>query len=163
YLANSIEGDDSIRERRDLLYDKGPLVLHALRQEVGDATFFQILRTTLGSFTLKPIWTRDFIATTNLVTKRDFRPWFDRYVFGADRKMRIEVGYGLEAALPDLRAHRITSEVMRPFFQRGDLSGGVEAGAEAILAAARGEPFTGTGRTVAEGKGSGLPVGFLLF
>ena len=59
-------------------------MLQALREEVGDETFFAILRATLQSFAMKPIWTRDFLETTNQVTRRDFRPWFDRYVFGAE-------------------------------------------------------------------------------
>jgi uncharacterized protein len=60
------------------------------------------------------------------------------------------VGYGLEGAIPDARAKRITSEVVKPFFQKGDYAGGVEAGVQALLAAARGEGYAGTGRTVAE-------------
>jgi uncharacterized protein len=68
-----------------------------------------------------------------------------------DRRMRIEVGYGLEGALPDARAHRIITEVVTPSFRRGDFTGGVEAAAAEIVRAARGEPFQGTGRTVAEG------------
>lgn len=74
------------------------------------------------------------------------------FVFPGDRKMRLEVGYGLEGAIPDARAHRITDEVVKPFFQRGDYAGGIEAGADALLSAARGEPFAGTGKTVAEGR-----------
>ena len=72
------------------------------------------------------------------------------FVFPDERKMRIEVGYGLEGVITDARAHRITDEVVKPFFQRGDWAGGIEAGVDAILAAARGEPFGGTGKTAAE-------------
>ena len=68
-----------------------------------------------------------------------------------DRLMRIEVGYGLEGALPDARAHRIITEVVAPSFRRGDFTGGVEAAAGEIVKAAQGEPFRGTGRTTAEG------------
>jgi uncharacterized protein len=67
-----------------------------------------------------------------------------------DRRMRIEVGYGLEGALPDARAHRIVTEVATPSFRRGDFTGGVEAAAGEMVKAARGEPFRGTGRTAAE-------------
>jgi uncharacterized protein len=83
------------------------------------------------------------------------------FVFPDDRKMRIEVGYGLEGAIPDARAHRITDEVVKPFFLRGDFAGGVEAGVAALLSAARGEPFAGSGKTVAEGRRSPAPL-FLL-
>lgn len=61
------------------------------------------------------------------------------FVFVDDRVMRIEVGYGLEAAIPDIMAKRITSEAVKPFFKRGDYPRGVEAGVDRILAAARDE------------------------
>jgi len=50
-----------------------------------------------------------------------------------DRRMRIEVGYGLEATLTDLLAGRIIRNVMTPRFKSGDYDGGIEAGVEAIL------------------------------
>ncbi len=49
-----------------------------------------------------------------------------------DRKMRIEVGYGLEPKLTDLQSHQILDEVIRPRFQQGDFDGGVEQGVDAI-------------------------------
>lgn len=42
-----------------------------------------------------------------------------------DRKMRIEVGYGLEGAIPDAQAKRIVAEVMAPRFRQGDFAGGL--------------------------------------
>jgi uncharacterized protein len=72
------------------------------------------------------------------------------FVFVADRKMRIEVGYGLEGALPDASAHRITDGVIKPHFKKGDYAAGVEAGVDAILAAVRSEGHRGTGVTAAE-------------
>jgi uncharacterized protein len=81
------------------------------------------------------------------------------FVFIDQRAMRIEVGYGLEGAIPDLRAKRITSETVKPYFKRGDYSGGIEAGTEALLAAARGEGNKGNGRTAAErGPGGSRPA-----
>jgi uncharacterized protein len=55
-----------------------------------------------------------------------------------DRKMRIEVGYGLEGRLTDLTAGRILDEIVAPRFKRGDFDVGVEVGIDAILDAARG-------------------------
>ena len=51
-----------------------------------------------------------------------------------DRRMRIEVGYGLEGTLPDVVAGRIIRNVMTPRFKTGDYNGGVEAGVNAVLA-----------------------------
>jgi uncharacterized protein len=56
-----------------------------------------------------------------------------------ERRARIEVGYGLEGVLPDAIANRILAQRMTPRFAAGDFAGGIEAGAEAVMAAARGE------------------------
>jgi uncharacterized protein len=56
-----------------------------------------------------------------------------------DRKMRIEVGYGLEGAIPDVYAKRIVSDVMRPRFKQNDFYGGIDASAEALIAIINGE------------------------
>jgi len=50
-----------------------------------------------------------------------------------DRRMRIEVGYGLEGTLTDLAAGRIVRNVMTPRFKAGDYNGGIDAGVQAIL------------------------------
>lgn len=50
-----------------------------------------------------------------------------------DRRLRIEVGYGLEATLTDLLAGRIIRTLMTPRFKAGDYDGGVEAGVNAIV------------------------------
>ncbi|MBN1607904.1 MAG: TPM domain-containing protein, partial [Polyangiaceae bacterium] len=55
-----------------------------------------------------------------------------------DRKMRIEVGYGLEGELPDIRAGRIVSDVMAPRFRQGDFDGGVAAAVRAVMDATGG-------------------------
>lgn len=56
-----------------------------------------------------------------------------------DKKMRIEVGQGLEGSLPDMKTKKILEEVVRPFFRQGDMSRGVWAGTIAILKAVDGE------------------------
>jgi uncharacterized protein len=57
----------------------------------------------------------------------------------AERKLRIEVGYGLEGRLTDLLAGRIIDGVMTPRFKAGDFDAGFIAGAEAVAQAVRGE------------------------
>lgn len=56
-----------------------------------------------------------------------------------DRKLRIEVGYGLEGVLPDALASRIIREVIVPRFRANDFAGGIEAGLDAIMKVTRGE------------------------
>ncbi len=58
-----------------------------------------------------------------------------------DRKLRIEVGYGLEGALPDVIAKRIIEEVIVPRFRAGDIYGGVADGVERIIGVIEGEPL----------------------
>ena len=72
------------------------------------------------------------------------------FVFVQDHRMRIEVGYGLEGALPDALAKRIIADEITPSFKRGDFAAGLRAGVDAILLATRGE-YKGRGRTAAEG------------
>jgi uncharacterized protein len=56
-----------------------------------------------------------------------------------ERRMRIEVGYGLEGALTDAQSGRIIDILMAPRFREGDFSGGVGAAVEAVSSAIRGE------------------------
>lgn len=56
-----------------------------------------------------------------------------------DRRLRIEVGYGLEGRLNDATAKRIISETITPRFKGGDLPGGIDAGVDAILKVVAGE------------------------
>jgi uncharacterized protein len=56
-----------------------------------------------------------------------------------EREMRIEVGYGLEGALPDSLAQRILDDEMRPRLRANDTDGAVTAGVRAIEAATKGE------------------------
>jgi uncharacterized protein len=55
-----------------------------------------------------------------------------------DRKLRIEVGRGLEGELTDLYCGRIIRDVMVPRFKAGDMPGGIRAGTEAMIAIAGG-------------------------
>ena len=85
----------------------------------------------------------------------------------ADRRLRIEVGYGLEGALNDATAKRIISETIGPRFQQGDFYGGIDAGLDAMIRVAAGEslpPPQKVGRSPAQGIDveSLLPLGFLL-
>lgn len=49
------------------------------------------------------------------------------------RKVRIEVGYGLEGDLTDARAHQIIQTVILPYFRKNDYEGGILAGTQAML------------------------------
>ena len=85
------------------------------------------------------------------------------FVFVQDRRMFIQVGYGLEGALPDITAFDITEHKMKPRFRNGDYEGGIAIGIDSIFKAIRGE-YKGSGNTVAERnrRGGGTPS-FLFF
>ena len=88
------------------------------------------------------------------------------FVFVQDRQMFIQVGYGLEGALPDITAKDITEHVIKPHFKNGDYAGGLEAGINAIIQATRGE-YKGSGQTALDKRrpapSSGFgPLGFLI-
>src|SRR3954465_6926838 len=63
-------------------------------------------------------------------------------VFINDRKMRVEVGYGLESRIPDSVARRIVMEEMRPAFRRGDYAGGITSAIESVSQAALGQSYS---------------------
>jgi uncharacterized protein len=56
-----------------------------------------------------------------------------------DRKLRLEVGYGLEGPIPDAIAKRIIRETITPRFQQGDFFGGISAGAQQLMRLIEGE------------------------
>ncbi|MCL5029832.1 MAG: TPM domain-containing protein [Bacteroidetes bacterium] len=56
-----------------------------------------------------------------------------------DKKLRIEVGYGLEGALPDALASSIIRNVVVPYFKQDDFYDGISAGLNAIILATKGE------------------------
>ncbi len=86
------------------------------------------------------------------------------FVFTQDRKMFIQVGYGLEGALPDATAFDITEYRIKPHFRSNDYEGGLAEGIDSILKAIRGE-YRGTGKTVREGanRGSSFPGNLIFF
>ena len=74
----------------------------------------------------------------------------------ADRRMRIEVGYGLEGTLTDLIAGRIIRDVMTPPFREGRYDAGVEAGTQAVVSVLEGgdDVTTAEAAPAAPGEGS---------
>lgn len=73
-----------------------------------------------------------------------------------DRRLRIEVGYGLEGALNDATAKRIVAEVITPLFKAGDFHGGIAAGVDAILKVVEGEALPAPKGTMGVSASSSL-------
>src|SRR6266567_8804782 len=68
------------------------------------------------------------------------------FVFIEDRKVIIQVGYGLEGALPDATAFDITERHIKPLFRAGNYEAGLATGIDLICKAIRGE-YKGSGKT----------------
>ena len=77
-----------------------------------------------------------------------------------DRRLRIEVGYALEGALPDITAKRIIAETITPRLKQGDFDGGVEAGVDQMIGVVNGEALPEPDKRWegAQGLGSLLPL-----
>ncbi|MDH0748513.1 TPM domain-containing protein [Pseudomonas sp. GD03842] len=58
-----------------------------------------------------------------------------------ERKVRIEVGYGLEDRLTDAQSSVIINQIITPAFKQGDFAGGINRGAEAIVQVLGGDPL----------------------
>lgn len=72
-----------------------------------------------------------------------------------DRTLRLEVGYGLEGAVPDAIAKRLVSDVITPYFRQGDYYGGLNAGIERLIGVIDGEPLPEPERGWREQVGAG--------
>jgi uncharacterized protein len=81
----------------------------------------------------------------------------------SDRAMRLEVGYGLEGAVPDAVAKRLIEEAFIPGFRGGDIHAGLKSGLDALMRVIDGEPLP---EPKPAGKGSdfgSLETYFVLF
>lgn len=81
-----------------------------------------------------------------------------------DRQVRIEVGYGLEGAIPDATANRVIDEYIVPRFREGDYAGGIAAGVDRLAGLVEGEPLPAPKPRAAPQAGleNLLPVIFIL-
>lgn len=77
-----------------------------------------------------------------------------------DRALRIEVGYGLEGALPDALCNRIIDGFVVPRFKEGDFFGGIREGVARIIGTIQGEPLPAP---PSKGGGSTPFSGLLIF
>ncbi|HED07919.1 MAG TPA: hypothetical protein ENI57_07380 [Ignavibacteria bacterium] len=105
-----------------------------------DSTSNQVVFLMINTLKNYPIeyYTMDVVEKNKIGTKK-----FDNgilfFVAKSDRKMRIEVGYGLEGALPDALASSIIRNIVSPYFRSGDYFTGIYKGITAIMSAVNGE------------------------
>ena len=81
-----------------------------------------------------------------------------------DRKLRIEVGRGLEGAIPDAIAKRVVSDVITPHFRADDFYGGIVAGTATLMRLIEGEPLPSpTSQSGSQPGGQGFAELFIAF
>ncbi|HJV22484.1 MAG TPA: M1 family aminopeptidase [Holophagaceae bacterium] len=84
-LANEVlrkDGYESFRLRTGLLYNKGPLLLYSLHQELGDQVFLTWLRSTQTNFRWKFAPTKRVFDLLGFITKKDYTPFYETYFWG---------------------------------------------------------------------------------
>lgn len=88
YGASALNGSPAHQQcYTQLLYGKGPYVLHALRMDMGDSAFKKMLYFMTTQAAKKPgmkVITEDIIQFANALSGKDYRAWFDRYVYGTE-------------------------------------------------------------------------------
>lgn len=100
---------------------------------------FVLLVATTGSETIEQYARRVF--DTWRVGRADVDDGLLLLAAIQDRRVRIDVGYGLEGAVTDAAAGRIIREHITPRFAQGDFAGGLQAGVQALAALVAGEPL----------------------
>lgn len=102
------------------------------------------------------------VATENKIGTKEHNNGVLFLVVKNDRKMRIEVGYGLEGVIPDALASSIIRNEVAPYFKRDDYLSGVVAGLSAIISASKGE-YTNDKKRKDDDEEFSFPWGFLIF
>lgn len=126
-----------------------------------DTTSNQVVFLMISSLGTYPIEMYTYeVATQNQIGTKENNNGALLFVAKNDRKMRIEVGYGLEGALPDALASSIIRNEIAPHFRRDDYYGGVQAGLNAIKLATVGEYKRD--KKVDDDDGGGFPIIYII-
>lgn len=130
------------------------------RLDTQDST--QIVVLTIDSLDGEPI--EEFALKTAqkwLLGQNGIDNWALLVVARNERKIRIEVGYGLEGKLTDLLSGRIIRDIMVPEFKRGNFSLGIQNAVKAMVGIVSGE-YTATNMPGRSSRGSGDVGGFMV-
>lgn len=145
-------------------------------RKISDSTSTQILVYMVSTLNDEPIdEAANSIARANKIGKKDKNNGLLLLIAKDDRKLRIEVGYGLEGVMTDAMSSQIIRKEITPNFKTGDYFKGIETGVDAIIATVKGEyqadvPTTTTNETMVPGISNFLlfliiliPIGLISF
>ena len=135
--------------------------LAAFEQSSG-AQFIIYIFPTLGDEALEDFTIR--CAETWKVGNKKYDNGLILFAFMKERKLRIEVGYGLEGSVTDAFSSRVIREYIAPHFQKGDYAGGLNAAADALIAQIQGKeapvpPSSGPRRSAGGSNGAAVAPG----
>ena len=116
--------------------------LEAYERESGHQILVYIGKST-GGYTIEEFAVKAFQAWK--VGRKGLDDGLVLFVMADDRKIRIEVGYGLEPVVPDIIAGRIIYDIMAPKIRAGDPDGAVREAVAAVIRTISGEPPAGAG------------------
>ncbi|MCE1165858.1 MAG: TPM domain-containing protein [Bacteroidetes bacterium] len=127
-----------------------------------DSTSTQVVVVMIPSLNGEPIEEAAIrIAAKNKIGRKGSNNGVLLLIAKNDRKLRIEVGYGLEGALTDALSKSIIANVISPQFKTGNYFEGIENGVNAIIAAVKGEYKAGNNQSQKSGTESA--VGWIIF
>jgi uncharacterized protein len=153
-----------VTDAADLLPPEAEARLEAQLAGFERETTHQVAVLTLGTTGGEPIEAFALrVAESWKLGQKDLDNGLLLVVAAQDRRIRVEVGYGLEGAVPDAVSKRVIEDVMVPRFRAGDAAGGIEAGVAALLRAARGEIVATERRPARGGAPHEDPFAALLF
>lgn len=136
--------------------------LNGILRNFQETTSNQITLLMIASLNDKPI--EDYaleVGRKNTIGQKERNNGILFLVVKDDKKMRIEVGYGLEGALPDALAGSILRNEVRPYFKSGDYYQGIKAGLNSIISATKGEYTADPKKETRKKERGGLPFGLL--
>jgi uncharacterized protein len=149
-----------VTDQSHFVSDATRSALDARLERYQQATGYQVIvwiGTTLGDAPLEE-WAAKAFAKWGIGQKGK-NDGVAIFVFPVDRRMRIEVGYGLEDKLPDAYAARIINEVMQPELKAGRPDQALTSAVDQVLSRAGGEPGAAiTAPLPARGGSSGFPL-----
>ncbi len=152
---------DWVTDQTGTLSDQEKSILGKRLKSFNDTTSNQVIILMVASLEGKPI--EDYaleIGRNNLVGTKDKNNGIVFLIVKNEKKMRIEVGRGLEGALPDITAGSIIRNEVSPFFKQQRYFDGIASGLDAIIKATAGEyhvkaeknkgkkPFSGIGAII---------------
>jgi aminopeptidase N len=80
-----------------LVYNKGAWVLHMLRKEVGDSSFFKILRKYYQNYRYKNVSTKDFETICESVSKKNLNFFFQQWIYKGTGIIKADYSYSVSA------------------------------------------------------------------